>query len=62
MCGKYVYLIVFYEVKFKDVDEYVELVGKWYFCMVSMLENKVYLVGSWRMEVGDCEIFGMFFF
>ncbi|VBB84835.1 Putative Protein NipSnap [Podospora comata] len=55
--GKYVHSIVFHEVKPKDVDEYVELVGKWYPRMASMPENKVHLVGSWRTEVGDCETF-----
>ncbi|KAK4197532.1 hypothetical protein QBC40DRAFT_180768 [Triangularia verruculosa] len=55
--GKYVHSIVFHEVKPKDVDEYVELVGKWYPRMASMPENKVHLVGSWRTEVGDCDTF-----
>jgi len=56
--GKYVHSIVFHEVKPDRVDEYVELVGKWYPRMASMPENKVHLVGSWRTEVGDCDTFG----
>lgn len=56
--GKYVHSIVFHEVKPDKVDEYVELVGKWYPKMAGMPENKVHLVGSWRTEVGDCDTFG----
>lgn len=56
--GKYVHSIVFHEVKPDKVDEYVELVGKWYPRMASVPENKVHLVGSWRTEVGDCDTFG----
>ncbi|RDW61393.1 NIPSNAP-domain-containing protein [Coleophoma crateriformis] len=55
--GKYVHSIVFHEVKPDKVDEYVELVGKWYPKMANMPENKVHLVGSWRTEVGDCDTF-----
>lgn len=55
--GKYVHSIVFHEVKPDKVDEYVDLVGKWYPRMASMPENKVHLVGSWRTEVGDCDTF-----
>jgi hypothetical protein len=58
--GKYVHSIVFHEVKPDKVDEYVELVGKWYPKMAGMPENKVHLVGSWRTEVGDCDTFGKF--
>jgi hypothetical protein len=57
--GKYVHSIVFHEVKPDNIDEYMELVGKWYPKMASMPENKVHLVGSWRTEVGDCNTFGM---
>lgn len=39
--GKYVHSIVFHEVKPSKVDEYVELVGKWYPRMANMPENKV---------------------
>jgi hypothetical protein len=56
--GKYVHSIVFHEVKPDKVDEYIELVGKWYPKMAGMPENKVHLVGSWRTEVGDCDTFG----
>lgn len=56
--GKYVHSIVFHEVKPDKVDEYTELVGKWYPKMASLPENKVHLVGSWRTEVGDCDTFG----
>jgi hypothetical protein len=56
--GKYVHSIVFHEVKPDCVDEYVDLVGKWYPQMASEPENKVHLVGSWRTEVGDCDTFG----
>lgn len=56
--GKYVHSIVFHEVKPDKVDEYVDLVGKWYPRMANMPENKVHLVGSWRTEVGDCDTFG----
>jgi len=56
--GKYMHSIVFHEVKPGRVDEYVDLVGKWYPRMASMPENKVHLVGSWRTEVGDCDTFG----
>jgi hypothetical protein len=56
--GKYVHSIVFHQVKPDKVDEYVELVGKWYPKMAAMPENKVHLVGSWRTEVGDCDTFG----
>ncbi|KAI9846023.1 MAG: hypothetical protein M1838_001473 [Thelocarpon superellum] len=55
--GKYVHSIVFHQVKPDKVDEYVDLVGKWYPRMASMEENKVHLVGSWRTEVGDCDTF-----
>jgi hypothetical protein len=58
--GKYVHSIVFHEVKPDKVDEYVDLVGKWYPRMASMPDNKVHLVGSWRTEVGDCDTFGKF--
>lgn len=56
--GKYVHSIVFHEVKPDKVDEYTELVGKYYPKMASASENKVHLVGSWRTEVGDCDTFG----
>jgi hypothetical protein len=56
--GKYMHSIVFHEVKPDKVDEYTELVGKWYPKMASLPENKVHLVGSWRTEVGDCDTFG----
>jgi hypothetical protein len=39
--GKYVHSIVFHEVKPSKVDEYVELVGKWYPKMANLPENKV---------------------
>lgn len=58
--GKYVHSIVFHQVRPDKVDEYVELVGKWYPRMASVPENKVHLVGSWRTEVGDCDTFGKF--
>jgi hypothetical protein len=57
--GKYVHSIVFHDVKPDKVDEYVELIGKWYPRMAGMPENKVHLVGSWRTEVGDCDTFGL---
>jgi hypothetical protein len=56
--GKYVHSIVHHEVKPDKVDEYIQLVGKWYPRVASMPENKVNLVGSWRTEVGDCDTFG----
>ena len=56
--GKYVHSIVFHEVKPDKVEEYVDLVGKWYPKMATTAENKVHLVGSWRTEVGDCDTFG----
>ncbi|KAN0110917.1 NIPSNAP family protein [Hyaloscypha variabilis] len=55
--GKYVHSIVFHEVKPDKVDEYVDVVGKWYPRTAGMPENKVHLVGSWRTEVGDCDTF-----
>ncbi|KAK9412966.1 hypothetical protein SUNI508_12161 [Seiridium unicorne] len=55
--GKYVHSIVFHEVQPDKVDEYVDLVGKWYPKMASIEENKVHLVGSWRTDVGDCDTF-----
>ncbi|KAF2727365.1 NIPSNAP-domain-containing protein [Polyplosphaeria fusca] len=55
--GKYVHSIVFHEVKPDKVEEYVDLVGKWYPRMASMPEHGVHLVGSWRTEVGDCDTF-----
>jgi len=55
--GKYVHSIVFHEVRPDKVDEYTELVGKWYPKVAQMPENKVNLVGSWRTEVGDCDTF-----
>jgi len=58
--GKYVHSIVFHEVYPDKVDEYVELVGKWYPKMAGVENNKVHLVGSWRTEVGDCDTFGKF--
>lgn len=60
--GKYVHSIVFHEVKPDKVDEYVELVGKWYPKMAGLPENHVHLVGSWRTEVGDCDTFGTYSF
>lgn len=56
--GKYVHSIVFHEVKPDKVDEYVELVARWYPRMAAIEENKVKLVGSWRTEVGDNDTFG----
>jgi hypothetical protein len=56
--GKYVHSIVFHDVKPDCVDEYVDLVGKWYPKMAGQPENKVHLVGSWRTEVGECDTFG----
>jgi hypothetical protein len=56
--GKYVHSIEFHDVKPECVDEYVDLVGKWYPKVASSPENKVHLVGSWRTEVGDCDTFG----
>ncbi|OJJ43455.1 hypothetical protein ASPZODRAFT_74315 [Penicilliopsis zonata CBS 506.65] len=55
--GKYVHSIVFHDVKPDKVDEYVELVGKWYPRMAQMEENRVNLVGSWRTQVGDNDTF-----
>ncbi|EMC98533.1 hypothetical protein BAUCODRAFT_67128 [Baudoinia panamericana UAMH 10762] len=55
--GKYVHSIVLHEVKPDKVDEYVELVGKWYPKVANDPHNKVHLVGSWRTEVGDCDTF-----
>ncbi|KAK3897576.1 hypothetical protein C8A05DRAFT_38873 [Staphylotrichum tortipilum] len=55
--GKYVHSIEFHDVKPECVDEYVDLVGKWYPRVASAAENKVHLVGSWRTEVGDCDTF-----
>jgi hypothetical protein len=46
--GKYVHSIVFHEVKPSKVDEYVELVGKWYPRMANMPENKVCQVQYWE--------------
>ncbi len=56
--GKYVHTIEFHDVKPECVDEYVDLVGKWYPRVATAAENKVHLVGSWRTEVGDCDTFG----
>lgn len=56
--GKYMHSIVMHEVKPDCVDEYVDLVGKWYPRMAEIPDNKVHLVGSWRTEVGDCDTFG----
>ena len=58
--GKYVHSIVFHQVKPKKVDEYVQLVGDWYPKMAAIPDNKVNLVGSWRAEVGDCDMFGRY--
>ncbi|KAF2274473.1 NIPSNAP-domain-containing protein [Westerdykella ornata] len=55
--GKYVHSIVFHEVYPDKVDEYTELVGKWYPKIANDPGNKVNLVGSWRTEVGDCDTF-----
>jgi hypothetical protein len=57
--GKYVHSIVFHDVIPDKVDEYVDLVGKWYPKIAGMPENKVNLVGSWRTEVGDVDTFGL---
>lgn len=56
--GKYVHSIVFHDVKPDKVDEYVELVGAWYPKVAADPKNKVHLVGSFRIEVGDCDTFG----
>lgn len=56
--GKYVHSIVFHQVKPKKVDEYVDLVGRWYPKVANDPNNKVNLVGSWRTEVGECDTFG----
>ena len=56
--GKYVHSIVFHEVKPDKVDEYVKLVGDWYPKVAADPSNHVHLVGSWRIEVGDCDTFG----
>ncbi|KAJ5154562.1 Dimeric alpha-beta barrel [Penicillium coprophilum] len=55
--GKYVHSIVMHDVKPDKVDEYVELVGKWYPRMAGTEENRVNLVGSWRTQVGDNDTF-----
>ncbi|KAJ4298348.1 hypothetical protein N0V88_003377 [Collariella sp. IMI 366227] len=55
--GKYVHSIEFHDVKPECVEEYVDLVGKWYPRVATAAENKVHLVGSWRTEVGDCDTF-----
>ncbi|OTA98151.1 hypothetical protein M426DRAFT_17704 [Hypoxylon sp. CI-4A] len=55
--GKYVHSIVFHDVYPDKVDEYIDLVGKWYPHMANLEGNKVHLVGSWRTEVGDCDTF-----
>lgn len=55
--GKYVHSIVFHDVYPDKVEEYTELVGKWYPKMAAIPENKVHLVGSWRTEVGECDTF-----
>jgi len=56
--GKYVHSIVFHDVETKNVDKYVETVGKWYPSIAKSPETKVNLVGSWRTEVGDVDTFG----
>ncbi len=56
--GKYVHSIVFHSVKPDKIDEYVDLVGRWYPRVANIKENHVNLVGSWRTEVGDCDTFG----
>jgi hypothetical protein len=56
--GKYMHSIVFHEVKPDKVEEYMDLVGKWYPKVAANERNKVHLVGSWRTEVGDCDTFG----
>ncbi|KAI9889506.1 MAG: hypothetical protein M1814_005200 [Vezdaea aestivalis] len=55
--GKYVHSIVFHQVEPKKVNEYVDLIGKWYPRIASIPDNNVNLVGSWRTEVGDCDTF-----
>ena len=59
--GKYVHSIVFHKVKPNKLEEYVDLVGKWYPKMANMEANRVNLVGSWRTEVGDSDTFGIIF-
>lgn len=56
--GKYVHTISTHEVKPDKLEEYIELISKWYPRTASMPENKVNLVGSWRTEVGDTNTFG----
>jgi hypothetical protein len=58
--GQYVHSIVFHEVKPDKVDEYVKLVGDWYPKVAADPSNHVHLVGSWRIEVGDCDTFGTY--
>jgi hypothetical protein len=58
--GKYVHSIVFHTVKPDKVNEYVDLVGKWYPKMAGTEENRVNLVGSWRTQVGDNDTFGTY--
>lgn len=58
--GKYVHSIVFHDVKPDKVDEYVDLVGRWYPRMAGTEENRVNLVGSWRTQVGDNDTFSRF--
>jgi hypothetical protein len=57
--GKYVHSIVFHDVKPDKIDEYVALVGEWYPRMANTEENRVNLVGSWRVQVGDNDTFGI---
>jgi hypothetical protein len=57
--GKYIYSIVLHKVKPNNVNKYVKLVGNWYPKIAGMPENKVYLVGSWKTKVGDCDIFSL---
>jgi hypothetical protein len=56
--GKYVHSIVFHDVETKNVDKYVETIGKWYPSIANSPATKVNLVGSWRTEVGDVDTFG----
>jgi hypothetical protein len=56
--GKYVHAIEFHHVKPDQQAAYVDLVGKIYPNIAADKGNNCHLVGSWKTEIGDPDIFG----
>jgi hypothetical protein len=59
--GKYVHAIEFHHVKPDQHARYVEMIGNEYPSIAGDSGNKCHLVGSWKTEIGDPDLFGKWF-